>query len=456
MRRRLLTAMLLVAVVAVAGFGIPLALSVQARYRDEALLILSEEAARAAVAVPGSFVRDNDPPELPVGTRDVRIALYGLDGTRLQGNGPRSADTPVIAALDGSRSRRPSGDQVVAVPISDEEVIVGAIRASIPGAVVARRTRQTWAAMAGLASAVLVAAGLLAAQRSRSLTRPLAELRADADMIGAGGEIGDRNPTGVEEIDAVRSALAAAAGRLNDALARERALGSDLAHQLRTPLAALRLRLETAQLDGRRDDADLRDALSDINRLEQTIDDLLVLARDTHQTREAIAISTLTREALARWQPRIAAKQRTLRGDIGAQLPWVEASPGAIRQILDVLIENAIRHGAGDVVVSARRVGTGAVIAVTDQGIRTLDADEIFVRRHPESVGSGIGLALARRLADAEHLRLLLAHPGPGPAFHLVMPGRTSVTRPSGDATPPGVAPGGGSAPGGLSSRFVD
>jgi len=431
-RRRLLAAMLLVAVVAVAGFGLPLAVSVQARYHDEALLTLSEEAARAAVAVPGSFARDNDEPELPDPVDDVDVALYGTDGRRILGEGPGRADAAVLVALGAADDRQRRGDLVVAVPISQEEVVVGAVRTSLPASVVANRTHRTWAAMAALAIGVLVAAGLLAARWSRSLVRPLRELRADAAVIGAGGEVLARPDTGIEEIDAVHAALTQAAARLNAALERERSFSSDLAHQLRTPLASLRIRIETEQSAPDHDVVLLDDALRDVDRLERTIDDLLALARDTGRTREPRALSTLVREVTTGWEPRLRAAGRHLEVDLEAQLPWVDASPSAIRQILDVLIDNARLHASGEIRVSAARLGNGAVVAVADQGGTTIDPDEVFVRRHPDATGEGIGLALARRLAEAEGLRLVVADPGPGVTFHLVFGGRAPA--PEGEA----------------------
>ena len=423
MRGRLLSAMLVVAAVAVAGFGVPLALSVQALYRDEALLVLSEEAARAAVAVPGSFARDRDDPELPDAAADVAVALYGGDGRRLQGSGPERADVIVEAALRNGTAQRDRARLVVSFPISDEEIVVGAIRTSIPAGVVAGRIHRTWATMAALASGVLAAAGLLAARRSRSLARPLAHLRADAEVLGTGGEAPPWPGTGVVEIDAVHAALAEAATRLNAAMARERAFSADLAHQVRTPLASLRLRLETEQLGVNHDPALVGDALADVDRLEQTVDDLLALARDTAPTREPRPLATLLREAADRWEPRLTVVGRRLEVSIEAHLPWVNASPAAVRQILDVLIDNALVHGAGDVALSGSRVGDGAVVAVTDHGLATLDAAEIFIRRNPAATGEGIGLALARRLAEAEDIRLLLVDPGPGVIFHLVFGG---------------------------------
>lgn len=412
--------MLLVAGLAVTGFGIPLAFSIQALYRDEALLILSEEAARAAVAVPGSFARDNDLPELPEGSGDVEVALYDVAGNRVLGTGPARADTAVAEALrDGAAQRRLS-DLVVAFPISDQEQVVGVVRTSIPADVVASRTRRTWAGMAGLAAVVLLGAGLLAARRSRNLTLPLASLRMDAGVIGAGGELPPRPATGIVEIDTVRTALAESGSRLNGTLARERSFSADLAHQLRTPLASLRLRLETEQLHPGPDGRLIEDALSDVDRLQQTIDDILILARDSERTREPHALSSLLRGAAARWEPGLAVVGRRLEVELEPQLPFVEASPSSIRQILDVLLDNALRHGSGDVRLRGGRVGQGAVVEVADQGQTVVDPEAIFVRRNSGASGSGIGLALARRLAEAEDLRLILADPGPGVSFHLV------------------------------------
>lgn len=375
MRRRLLTAMLLTAIVAVVGFGLPLALAVQTLYRDEALLVLSQRAAEAVVAVPASFAADNDPPELPDFGPDIHAALYDRNGRRLQGQGPDTADAPVRQALRGAGTTL-ADELVVAVPVSDDERVVAAVRVSTRADTVVTRTRRTWLAMAGLAALVLAAAGLIAAVRSRSLARPLA---------------------------------------------RERAFSADLAHQLRTPLTSLRLRLETEQLSPSDPQLLVGELLRDADRLEQTVDDLLLLARDTTGSRPTSALATPVREAGERWTPALAAAGRTLSVDLEPHLPWVAVSPAALRQVLDVLLDNALRHGQGTVTLSAARVGTGAVVSVSDQGTRRLDPDSAFVRRAGAASGSGIGLALARRLAEAEDMRLVLADPGPGPVFHLIL-----------------------------------
>ena len=91
-----------------------------------------------------------------------------------------------------------------------------------------------------------------------------------------------------------------------------------------------------------------------------------------------------------------------------------------MRQILEVLLTNALDHGAGVVTLRARQ-GPGAVIIdVADEGTHYLDGSTIFDRRVGRS--NGIGLALARTLAEAEGGRLVLDRPGPHPVFSLVLP----------------------------------
>lgn len=425
MRRKLLAAMLLVAIIALAGFGIPLGLSVQARYRDDTLLTLSAEASSAAVAVPGSFATAHDVPELPDPARDVDVALYDVAGRRVAGEGPTRSDATVAAALTRGLAQRNRAALVVAIPISNEEVVVGAIRASRPAQVVAGRVHRTWGAMAALALAVFAATGVVALRWSRSLTAPLNRLRNDAETMGGGGELPERPPSGIEEIDTVHQALMEAGIELHQLLARERAFSADLAHQLRTPIAALRLRLESEQLHPDPNGVLIDDSLADLDRLERTIEDLVTLARDVNPTNEPHALATLVREAAGRFEHVAAASGRELVVVIEPELPFVRARAQAVRQILDVLLDNALVHGDGAIRLTARRVGTGAIVAVADEGTSILEPHSLFERRSESATGSGIGLALAQRLASAEDLRLLLANPGPGVEFHLVFGGRT-------------------------------
>jgi len=95
-------------------------------------------------------------------------------------------------------------------------------------------------------------------------------------------------------------------------------------------------------------------------------------------------------------------------------------SASAARQVIDVLVDNALRHGAGIVTITARGVGTGLIVEVADEG-PGIGGDPEAMFQRGSGTGHGIGLALARSLAEAEGNRLRLIRAGPAPVFALVI-----------------------------------
>ena len=101
----------------------------------------------------------------------------------------------------------------------------------------------------------------------------------------------------------------------------------------------------------------------------------------------------------------------------------MRASAAAIGQVLDVLIGNAQQHGRGTVTVRARHAPRSIAIEVSDEGPGpSTDGHDVFRRRPESATGRGIGLALARSLAEAEGGRLTLSRAGPSPGFTLLLP----------------------------------
>jgi signal transduction histidine kinase len=195
---------------------------------------------------------------------------------------------------------------------------------------------------------------------------------------------------------------------------RDAEFSANAAHQLRTPLAALRLRLEDLTLWPQVDDevkVELGAALAETDRLAETIDDLLTLARSgTIGNAMTIDLAVLSESAAWRWQRGFEDRDRKIL--VEAVSTEVPSSRGAVLQILDVLLENALVHGAGDAQLTAGMGPNGPFIRVGDEG--SLDdehADKIFERsyRSPTSLGSGIGLAICQTLAGAIGARLQLA-----------------------------------------------
>jgi signal transduction histidine kinase len=253
------------------------------------------------------------------------------------------------------------------------------------------------------------------------LAHPLEQLAIAARRLGEGDFTVRAPPAGVAEIDSVGSALDTTAGRIGDMLDRERAFSANASHQLRTPLAGLRLQLEAA-LDA--PGADLQAAVADgiatADRLERTIDDLLTLARGTGARAELTAdLDRLLAEVGEGWRGLLAAQGRELRVTVD-DAPPPRAAEAAVRQILAVLLDNALIHGRGTVTVIARDAGEVLAIDVSDEGPGIPEGTDLFRRRAAGS-GNGIGLALARSLAEADGGRLWLSRPAP-PTFTLLLP----------------------------------
>jgi signal transduction histidine kinase len=238
------------------------------------------------------------------------------------------------------------------------------------------------------------------------------------------------------EFDRVAAALDGAAARIAQLVGRQREFTANVSHQLRTPLTAMRLRLdELATLeDPEQARAELEATLRVADRLERTVADLLALARagDLGTPRD-VDLAQLAREHAASWRPVFARAGRALRLTVEPSLP-ARVSPGGVAQALDVLLENAIEHGAGTTRLEAGVSGGRYRLAVTDEGAGVPPALEsrIFERDVSTAGSTGIGLPLARALVEADGGRLILA--GPRPArFEILIP-RPRRAAPAGEA----------------------
>lgn len=395
-------------------------------YRDEAISRLERDAnkAIAEIPVPSSPV---DTPELPVLEDGTQLAVYDGQGNRVAGQGPDRADRPVTRAeeVPGPITSQTSGSIVVAIPLSTDEQVFAIVRAALPEHVVNDRVHRAWLAMAGLGISVIGVAALVAVVQARRLSRPVKQLAAAADRLGQGDFAVRAGRAGIPELDAAATALDTTAERLGQLLQRERAFSAHASHQLRTPLTGLRVQLEAATLTPNADPrAALLEALQSVDQLEQTIDDLLALARDVGPRSGPLDLRGLIDEVEQRWHGPLADEGRPLRTIVQPDLPSASASSAAMRQILDVLVANAVEHGAGMVTVEVRAAGGGIAIEVTDEGPGiAAGTGDVFAPRTSPSTGRGIGLGLASSLAAAEGGRLLLGRTGPGPIFRVLLLG---------------------------------
>ncbi len=425
MRTRIVGLAVLAAVLAIALFGVPLAGGVlkYAKSNERTKLLLGADAAAAAVSA--DVLRGKMPTDLRDPNDGTHLAVYVDRGLRILGTGPEGGDPAVYAALHGEISNKDlNGELVVAVPVTHDTDVIGAVRAASSVMAVYRQVALVWLGMLGLGGLAIGMVWLVARRQARRLARPLEELSEAARRLGQGDFSVRTTPAAIPEIDSVGSALNSTAGRLDAMLARERSFSADASHQLRTPLTGLRLRLEAAlEHPGQ----DLRHAITDgiaaADRLEQTIEELLALARDTRSSNATpLDLPVLLDEIEAGWHDRLAAQDRALHVAVDPLAPVSLASTAAVRQVLTVLLDNAATHGSGTVSVAVRNAADALAIDVSDEGAGiTAPEPELFTRRSRLADGHGIGLALARSLAEAEGGRLRLTRPAP-PTFTLLVP----------------------------------
>jgi two-component system, OmpR family, sensor kinase len=305
-----------------------------------------------------------------------------------------------------------------------------------------------------LATALAVAVAALAAWLlAGRLTAPLGRLVTAARRVGDGDLSTRVRVDGDGEVAEVAAAFNDMAAGLERAQAEQRAFLASVGHELKTPLTGIQGYTE-ALLDGTVDDpADRRRSLLRVHaetiRLARLVQDLLDLAR---LGRGQFAVSTVDadvgavlREAAGAAAERAAGRQVTVATRLDDGLS-AHVDPGRLRQVLDNLLDNAVRSSpsGGQVLVAARPLGEGGVeAAVVDQGpgIAAEDLPHAFDRgylwsryRGTREVGSGLGLAIVKALCDAMGVGIQAeSGHGGGTAFRLTLPPSRTV--------PPGPRP---------------
>lgn len=385
MRRRMLLSTVLIAVVAVALLGVPLGIVGTRLLTASATSRLEREADRAATRL--AALRDAGQPidaavVASVAAPGHRLEVRRVDGSVVSG-GDRVAAGFRVAA-DG-----PGGFRSVAViaPLDERS----------------EHHAGVWLAVAVLSLLAMVVAVALALLQARRLSRPLETAARRAAGIGHPGFVPPSAPSGVAEVDAVERALSDADARISELLRAEREFSANVSHQLRGPVTGLRLRLEEIALLGSGSaevgvEADA--ALAQADRLMETISHVEALARGLEQTGPPVDLAAVAREEAATWQPRFAAAGRELivRATAAAT---VTLPAEALRQIVDVLLDNALTHGLGRASLTVHNADGWCRLVVQDAGtgVAEADRDRIFDRGHTRGTGSGVGLALARDLA---------------------------------------------------------
>lgn len=299
----------------------------------------------------------------------------------------------------------------VAVPVASSGTVHGALRLTLDTAQIDDRIHRFWWGLAAIAAVVLAAIVLVGWLIARSVTLPLRRLTDTAHRYGSGDltvtSIPEEGPPEIRELGAT---MATMAQQLDAMIEQQRAFVADASHQLRTPLTGLRLRLENLQatLDAG-DAAEIDLAIDEIERLSVLVRDLLQLARtDRREPATPHDLTTITTERVDTWNA--VAESAGIRLDLqtGSTPLFVVAVPGAIEQILDNVLDNAIGIAPTGSTVSVDLVGgtDRHVLRITDQGPGLSDEDKDralrrFWRGDSQRAGTGLGLAIVEGLARA-------------------------------------------------------
>jgi signal transduction histidine kinase len=429
MTRRLLASYISLTALVVALLGIPLALAFQHDVQHERTLQVQSGTSTLATLVDDSLEHTTGV-TVPILARryatdlGARIAVVDGNGRILASAGGSMPVRAVIrsagpAAMDRAASGSVDGQLYVVAPVSGGGHAIAVYQpVGINGSV-----SRYWLLIGLLAAVALVAAIGLGLVLARTITRPLRSLERATAAAGE-GRLGTRvSESGPPELRSLARSFNHATANLERVLAAQAAWVSDASHQLRTPLAALQLRLENLEqrTEGRSDPAELEAALAEVHRLTRLTDGLLALGRldaagpPTHR----VDLQRLISERVALWSSLADEQGVAIVADVTGH-PAVASEEGRIEQVLDNLLSNALDASSAGTTITIQVVPSDGQIEihVADEGgglsreQRTRAFDRFW--RAGNGEGSGLGLAIVRQLvtADQGHVELRAAASG--------------------------------------------
>lgn len=429
MRRRLSLVFLSLVAGVLLSIGIPLGVSYAETTSQEMYIDRSADADRfAQLATPAmargelnSVRTELDSYEQLYGSR---VQIYGSNGELLLTSGeprdratedvePGSGRTEVAAALAGRGSDL--GDTVlpwrtaaltVASPVLNGRSVIGAVAITAPTDRARSAIVLRWSILAAAGVGSLLVAAVLIGPLSAWILRPIRRLDEAVHTVTEGDlSVRIAEDSGPPELRRLTAGFNAMAAAVSTSLAKQRALVADASHQLRNPLSTLRLRVEDLTDALNEEDRERGDrALEETDRLTQILDDTLAFARadDDLSTPIAADLREIVRDRVSAAMP--------LAGTAGVELSWAAERPswvlapsGAIEQVVDELLHNAIRFspGAAVRVEVTQAVSAEVRLVVADEGpgmddAQLASATQRFWRGADQQnvEGSGLGLSI--------------------------------------------------------------
>jgi signal transduction histidine kinase len=450
---RIVAAVLALITAALASMAIPLGLLTAAQdRRDFRADTLASARSTANLAEEGIGDGASD----PLLSRAIRelarrgdwAGVYDATGHEVAGTGPALLTAAALhAALRTAapRSYPAAGRLTATVPIRADggRHIIGTVVLSRSTATLTHRIVVLWTLIGVVSLAGLLAAGVIAVGLARWASRPITTLAEAARRLGDGDlETRAAIRSGPPEVRRLAAAFSTMAARLQALIHGHQAMVADVSHQVRTPLAALRLRLDLLAQDcDEATAAELAGAQEEIGRLTRLVNGLLTVARAEHSTATParIAANAVAADRAAAWRP--AAEERGVTLTIVSPDPvTVQAVDGHLEQILDNLLANALEAvpSGGTITLTVRAAAALARVTVADTGRgMTATQQQAAFRRFTTGSpgGTGLGLAIVDRLVTANGGTVSLADtPGGGLTVTIELPlspGRAHSRRPA-------------------------
>ena len=445
MRKRLLLAMVGLSLITLLVHDIPLSLHLQDIERDRIITSLQRDAFTLSNQV--SSLMDN---EVVDREAEIQKVLNGFEAVNKETAivvdeygyliastaitftvGSDYASRPEVSAAllgnptSGTRLSNSIGGELVyvAVPVFSGAQVRGVVRVTLPTSILDARVREQLQNVLAAGLATILVAILVAFVFARSVSEPIEKLRRATDRFAGGDLSANAETEGPKEIRKLAQSFNEMALRISGLVKRQKSFAGDASHQLRTPLTALRLRLEqaTTSIDSAPDLAKehIEEAMNEADRLSHLVEQLLQLARTEGAVldKSMCDVSDFLKERADEWDALAAERGLIIQRNIAEGLQ-ANVSQIALREIVDNYIDNAFESSSsnGAIEFIAQEMSTHIELTIRDsgKGLTKEQRDSAFERfwRGADSAnrrsGSGLGLAIVAQLAQASGLSVEL------------------------------------------------
>ncbi|MGW0907403.1 sensor histidine kinase [Streptomyces sp. NPDC002853] len=338
-----------------------------------------------------------------VNTQDLPTTSIVLGDGTVIGPGPRGhvSDAVRLARTGRAFTYEPStGGRQVLVPVQGATGGTAVVQVTVTERQLYAGTMTSWLVLAGIGVGLVLIGLLLADRLGARLVGATRRLAGTADRLAAGDLTARATPEGPPELRLVAGELNRLATRIDELLAAERENAADLAHRLRTPVAALRLDAES--LLARSDSEEAHRIAADVAALEHSVDDVIRKARRAFRDTPYADLAAVARERATFWLPLAEDQGRTTEIAAGEDARPVPVPEDDLAAAIDALIGNVLDHtpqGTPFHITVRTGPAGGAELIVADEG-PGLPPTYAAERGSSGGGSTGLGLDIARRTAE--------------------------------------------------------